>query len=70
VKATVHARNLADCNEGRESCDYSLLSAPEAKNVAGTERTRNYTACLTGRGYCDRARLTLAEAARIPRDLR
>lgn len=60
--------NMANCREGRDSCDYYLLSWSEAQAIAGAERVRNYAACRTHRGYCDRSRLTPAEAALIPRE--
>ncbi|PYQ18538.1 MAG: hypothetical protein DMF79_14700, partial [Acidobacteria bacterium] len=70
VEATVQARNLADCKDGRDSCDYSLLSRSEAQAMSGAERVRNYAACLNRRGYCDLSRLTPSEAALIPPEVR
>jgi hypothetical protein len=63
VENDTHARNMAACTGGRETCDYSVLSASESATLAAAERLRNYTACVNGRGYCDRSRLTPAEAA-------
>src|SRR4030095_3151448 len=70
VDAVVHTRNLANCREGRDACDYSLLSRSEAEVLARAEQGRNLTACRTRRGYCDRSRLTPTEAARLPTELR
>jgi hypothetical protein len=61
-----HQRNLSACKAGKESCDYSKLTAPEAKVLADAEHKRNYAACLKGHGYCDASRLTPAEARAIP----
>jgi hypothetical protein len=70
LEAALHARNMSDCKEGRDSCDYSLLSRLEGQEVTRVERARNYTACLSGRGYCDRSRLTTSETAKIPPEVR
>jgi len=70
VDVAVRARNMSDCREGRDSCDYSLLSPAEAKEITSAERVRNQTACVSGRGYCDRSRLTPAKAAKIPLGVR
>ncbi len=66
VEDDAHARNMAACTGGRETCDYSVLSAWENAMLATAERRRNYTACVNRRGYCDRSRLTPAEAAATP----
>jgi hypothetical protein len=66
VEDDAHARNMAACTGGRETCDYSVLSASESAMLATAERLRNYTACVNRRGYCDRTRLTPGEAAATP----
>jgi hypothetical protein len=63
-----HQRNITECKNGQETCDYSKLTAPETKTLADAEQQRNYRACLKGYGYCDRSRLTPAEAKAIPAD--
>jgi hypothetical protein len=65
VDAAVRARNVADCREGRDGCDYSRLDVPDSQAISGVERARNLAACQSGRGYCDRSRLTPAQAASI-----
>jgi len=50
---------------GKESCDYSLLSASEVIALKVTEQHRNLKACRTGYGYCDLSRLTNEEARAI-----
>jgi hypothetical protein len=60
-----HQRNLSVCRDGRETCDYSQLTATEAKMLADAEYKRNYAACLEGRGYCDLSRLTPEESHSI-----
>jgi len=60
-----HARNLAICKNGDESCDYSQLTAVEASTLAAAEQKRNYTACLKGYGFCDRSRLSPEETKTI-----
>lgn len=66
VDLAVHRSNMANCKDGRDTCDYSLLTRSEAYTLAAAERRRNYTACLSRHGYCDRSRLTPSEAAAIP----
>jgi len=61
-----HQRNISACRDGQETCDYSKLTAAEAKILATAEHKRNYTACLKGYGYCDPSRLTPSEANAIP----
>ena len=46
-----HRSKLAACKDGQEICDYTKLTAPEAKTLADAERKRNYAACLEGYGY-------------------
>ena len=58
-------RNRLTCLSGQEPCDKALLTLPESKEVASTERNKNFLACKTGLGYCDHSLLTLSEAKQI-----
>jgi hypothetical protein len=51
--------------DGKESCDYSLLTASEVIALKVREQRRNLMACRTGYGYCDLSRLTKKEARTI-----
>jgi hypothetical protein len=68
IAAGENARNLLNCKNGGESCDYSVLTPVEASTLAAAEQRRNYTACQKGYGFCDRSRLTPAEAETIGRE--
>jgi hypothetical protein len=65
VTASEHQRDLSNCKDGAETCDYSKLTALEARTVAVGEQKRNYTACLNGYGYCDPSTLTPSEIEAI-----
>jgi len=56
---------LPECRPGKNSCDYSNLTAAEAETLADSEHKRNYSACLKGYGYCDASRLTGDEAPTV-----
>ena len=60
-----HQRNSSACMEGKESCDYSLLTAHEVIALKAREQRRNLRACRTGYGYCDPSRLTRKETPSI-----
>jgi hypothetical protein len=66
VATAEHQRNLSECKDGLETCDYSALTPAEAGALKKAEHQRNYAACLKGSGYCDLSRLTAAEAGAIP----
>lgn len=58
-------RNNSACVAGKESCDYSQLTASEVIALKNREQRRNLKACQTGYGYCDLSRLTREEARTI-----
>ena len=64
--AAEQQRNLSECQDGLETCNYSALTPSEAGALTKAEHQRNYTACLKGYGYCDLSRLTPTEAGAIP----
>jgi hypothetical protein len=65
VALAEHRRNLSECRDGLETCDYSALTGAETGALTKAEHQRNYVACSSGSGYCDASRLTPAEAAAI-----
>ena len=58
-------RNRLAWLSGQEPCDKALLTLPESKEVASTDRNQNFLASKTGLGSCDHSLLTLSEAQQI-----
>jgi len=60
------AQNLADCKNGRETCDRSKLNQLESADVALAGHVRNVSDCRNGYDFCDHLKLTEPEAMRWP----
>jgi hypothetical protein len=56
------AQNLADCKNGRESCDRSRLSESGLAEVALSRHQRDVANCRNGYNSCDRSKLSESEA--------
>src|SRR5438876_7805993 len=55
------AQNLADCRNGRETCDPSKLSPSQSADVALAGHGRNVSNCRNGYDSCDHSKLTQQE---------
>src|SRR5438874_6694822 len=58
------AQNLADCRNGRETCDPSKLSPSQSADVALAGHGRNVSNCRNGYDSCDHSKLTQQETLR------
>jgi hypothetical protein len=59
------AQNLADCKNGRETCDRSKLNQSESADVALAGHGRNVSNCRNGYDFCDHSKLTEPEAVAL-----
>src|SRR5260370_33731087 len=62
AQATDRDQNLSACKNGWGSCDRSVLTQPEAMEVAAAEHRRNLPDCRNGGESCDHPQFTRAEA--------
>ncbi len=58
-------QNLSNCLDGFGTCDHSLLTPTQAKQIADLQHDRNHSRRLTGFGECDDSALPLSEAKQV-----
>jgi len=54
-------QNLRNCLDGLGTCDHSLLTPAQAKQIAEQQHDRDLARCLSGFGDCSDSALTASE---------
>ena len=62
--ATNH-QNLRDCLDGFGTCDHSLLTTVQAKQIDSIHHNENLWTCTTGFGECDYSKLSQNEGQQV-----
>src|SRR5689334_21094515 len=65
AQASDLVQNLADCKNGRETCDRSRLTQAQSVEVARADQQRNLSNCRDGVEACDHSKLSEREATAL-----